>query len=231
MGEAAGGTIGLAVVDNDPYSLRGLTAVIGRMRECTVLWRTELGTDALRRCMDPKTASLDVMIVDMSLDDISGIEVCRRVRRRCPGIGLVGVTAYSPERFLSDAAACGMQTLIEKRHVFERLPQAIRLAAQGRAMQTDAAEGYGIRFPDVDGCVGQDVRTAGFEAEDIPQRLSSREMQTMRCYAQGCSTDEVAANLGVNATTVYSYQKRALNKLHARTLPQAVCMLAKKGLL
>lgn len=230
VGERIEHPIRVAVVDNDPYSLQGLTATIARMKDCVVLWHTELGTDALRRCLASQGLLPDVMVVDMSLDDIPGVELCRRIRRRRLDIGLVGITAYSPGRFIAEAADAGMQTLIEKNHVFEQLPSAIHLATCGKAMQTDAAISRGVRFPDTASAILPEPSSD----ERIPvngQRLSAREMQTMFQYAHGCSTEEVAAELGVGVSTVYSYQKRAMDKLHARTLPQAIYLLAGKGLL
>ena len=219
--------IRVGVVDNDPLALNMLVAAVGRMRGCTVLWRAMSGVEALQlvtRGLRGRGALPDVMVVDVFLGDLSGLEVCRRIHAQAgaEGVGLVGITAYSVERFADGAKAAGMDALLGKENVATELEPAIIAAAARKVTR----ESPGDEVTATDG--NADSGTPQRPIADS-QPLSKRELETLRYYAQGLTTERITAAMGVGPTTVYSYRNRALAKLGAGSIPEAIHLLTKRG--
>ncbi|WP_169276257.1 response regulator transcription factor [Bifidobacterium moraviense] len=225
--------IRVGVTDNDPLALDMLVAAAGRVRGCVVLWRAMSGVEALQlvtRALRGRGALPDVMVVDVSLGDISGLQVCRRIRGRAgtEGIGMVGVTAYSADRFRDEARAAGMDVLMGKEEIGTGLGAAIAEAARRRRTGAERPRG----LDDENGRVRGNEPDAG-DRRPVPdsQPLSARELETLRHYARGMSTEEITRAMGVGPTTVYSYRNRALAKLGAHSLLEAIHLLTRRGAL
>lgn len=220
------GLIRVGVVDNDPLALDMLVTAVGRMHGCVVLWRAMSGVEALQlvsRGLRGRGALPDVMVVDLSLGDLSGFQVCRRICERLGDnrIGMVGITAYSVDRFGQKAKESGMDALLGKEDVRTMMEQTI----VGVAANARSSRGSSMPGPD-------DIAIP--DASQIPpipdsRPLSKRELETLRYYAQGLTTESITETMGVGVTTVYSYRNRALAKLHAGSIPEAIHMLTKRG--
>lgn len=214
--------IRIGIVDNDPYALKVFRAMIERMApDFEVVWTTNLGAVAISRCLSPAKRP-DVLVTDMSMGDVPGTEVCRAIRAKTPEVGLVGVTSYALASFRDEAARCGAQALVGKTDL-DGLALAIRGAAQG--LPANPVEGGGAQ-PFVD------AETAHLSLEDAAfvrrGALSAKERDTLRWYAEGLTTKEVAERLGVGAVTVSTYERRALAKLGARSRAHAISICVKR---
>lgn len=225
--------ITVAVVDNDCLALRALAAVLNAKEGIRVIWTANLGSVAVRRCLSPVMRP-QVAVVDMAMEDLSGLEVCMKIRRHTDGIAIIAVTSYTLATYRADAAAYGVQALVGKSD-FNGMTLAIRRAGSGLATQP---VGAGIVFEDV---AAADLRlraTADFQTQmtEAPlqmnrgSRLSERELRTMRLYAEGQDADDIAAALGVRVSTIRTYERRALRKLGARTRAQGIAMGIRRNL-
>ncbi|WP_164514639.1 response regulator [Bifidobacterium goeldii] len=97
------------MVDNDQLTLTMLTLLVHRdLPEVDVTWACRRGRDAVARCLSADSRP-DVLLVDMSLEGLSGVEVCRQVRAATADVALIGVTSFSLEYYAADALAAGAQ--------------------------------------------------------------------------------------------------------------------------
>ncbi|NMM97929.1 response regulator [Bifidobacterium olomucense] len=95
----------LAIVDNDQLTLKMLTVLIRRkLPNADLTWVCRTGRDAVTRCLSADS-QLDVLLVDMSLEGLSGVEVCRQIRAATADVVLIGVTSFSLEHYAADALA------------------------------------------------------------------------------------------------------------------------------
>lgn len=222
-GDAAGGTIGtsirIGVVDNDPYALKVLSAMIGQLDPgFTVMWTTELGAVAIGRCLRPATRP-DVLVTDMSMRDVSGTEVCRAIRTKTPDVGLVGITSYALSSFSDEVARCGAQALVAKTDV-RSLAEAIRAAAEGKALGGETFHSaIETHLALEDESLASGARTGA---------LSAKERETLRRYADGLDTHQIADELGVSPATIATFERRALAKLGARSRAHAIAICVKR---
>lgn len=191
----------VGVVDNDSLSLRMLAAIVRAGAGLDLAWAVSRPAIAIQACVD-EASRPHVLLVDMALGGTSGIEVCAAVRRAVPSMRCVGVTAFDPAAYEREAA--GLCDEIVSKDDFKRIPAAL-LAATHRPESDNA---------------GIALDTQAEPASLTP--LSARELETLRYYAQGLSTNEILAITGMSKGTLRTYEDRALRKLHARNRTEAV---------
>lgn len=220
-------TISVGVLDNDSLALNAIAMMTSRLSpQFHVIWSTTSPAAALQRCMTHGTRP-DVLVIDMALGGITGAEICARIRRRTPVIGLVCITSYDPDSYRHDAIEAGAQCLIAKDCIVKEIPQAIRCAAQGEPIP-------GSGFPTAREAHRKlnDERASGTRLpESDKPLLSSRERDVLRLYAHGSSTNEIAALLNVGKGSVFTYVNRACRKLHAADRKEALAICARYDLL
>lgn len=223
--------IRVGLLDNDPYALKMLETMIVRLDpRFEVAWTTELGAVAISRCLSPVRRP-DVLVTDMSLRDVAGTEVCRAIRTKTPDVGLVAITSYALEAFRDEAARCGAQALVGKTDL-RGLAEAIRRAARGLRYAPDADPGSlaGQVFLDAadSHVLLEDAALAGGPGTRNAGALSAKERETLRRYADGESTRQIAAAMGVGVPTVATFERRALGKLKAKSRAHAISICVRR---
>ncbi|NMM97505.1 DNA-binding response regulator [Bifidobacterium sp. DSM 109959] len=219
--------IAVGILDNDSLALNAIAMMTSRLSpRFHVIWSTTSPAVALQRCMTNGTRP-DVLVSDMALGSITGAEICARIRRRTPAIGLACITSYDLDAYRQDVIEAGAQCLIAKDRIIKELPQAIRYAAQGEPVP-------GSGFPTAQEAYlklnAERVSGTRLPESDKPS-LSSRERDVLRLYAHGLSTDEIAALLNVGRGSVFTYVNRACRKLHAADRKEALAVCARYDLL
>ncbi|WP_238548377.1 response regulator transcription factor [Bifidobacterium biavatii] len=238
----ANARIRIGIVDNDPYAVAVLSTMIARMdARFDVAWTCELGAVAISRCLS-RTQRPDVLVTDMSMNDVPGTEVCRAIRVKRADVGVVGVTSYAVASFRDEAVHCGMQALVGKTDL-AGMAAAIRRAAHGLATNVgdddrttvldnavdarNAEETGGARFLD-----SAEAHTlledASYDAGGARGALSPKERDVLRLYADGLTTREIADRLGVGTSTVSTFERRALAKLGARSRAHAISICVRR---
>ncbi|KFI50790.1 MULTISPECIES: response regulator transcription factor [Bifidobacterium] len=216
----------LAIVDNDQLTLKMLMLLIRKsLPKADVKWACRRGHDAVARCLSADSRP-DVLLVDMSLEGLSGVEVCRQVRTATADIVLIGVTSFSLEHYAADALAAGAQCVMDKAQVSDICDAAVALV-NGRTPQTQYVSDSTAKQSHVllAACNTTDVTdglpTRPATAETVAS-LTDREREVMRLCAQGRSSREIGELLGVGESSVKTYVMRAAKKLGARNRTQAV---------
>lgn len=203
----------LGIIDNDPITLGVLRSMLGRLG-FDVAWVARTGREAIARCDEEPTP--DVVLVDMSLPDMEGTEVCRVVRTLDNDTPLLAVTSYPLECYAEQAAECGAQGIVGKTDV-RRIAAAARAVASGRVLPSPPGC-PGAVFGSPQACREFDRRSDGVAP------LGSREVQILELALRGYEQDEMSDRLGIAAATVRTYTRRAREKLHCRTLAQATAV-------
>lgn len=158
----------------------------------------------------------DVMLVDMSLVDMSGTDVCREIRAGNATTAILGITSYPIERYAADISECGAQGIVEKTNV-RTIADAIRTLACGEVLMPPP-QCRNVSFNTA-------IRSHNRETERSAKRntpsLGLREIQVLELTLHGYDQNEISAQLGVSPVTVRTYTKRIREKMDCRTLAQA----------
>ncbi|RSX53166.1 two-component response regulator [Bifidobacterium goeldii] len=200
--------ITIAIADNDRFALEMLARTVGRaLPGSQLLWTTTTGERAVHHCLY-ETAP-DVLLLDMSLGGTpDGIEACRMIRQHAARPAIVAITSYSPAHYQPLAIDAGAQGLISKAATPKALVEAIRVIASGGVMP-----GF------MDAATAHDA-LAATEARLAP--LSAQEREVLRLYADRLTTQEIAEQLGIKASTVFVVMRHAKVKLGVNTRAEAI---------
>lgn len=198
------GTIGM--VDDDRRSLDSLERLVLEMTPgLRIAWSVIDGPRAVSLTLDARTRP-DLVLVDLSMESMSGVMVCRRIRRRDSMVKLLAMTSFAKETFGFDVAQAGAQGLVSKNDEQEILEGLATVLGGG-----------------VYGDFGFVDARASFDqlAHETPKRadlVSNREVQVLDLM-----TDlSIAKRLGIKAATVRKHAQSSMQKLNAENRVQAV---------
>ncbi len=211
------GLIGVAVVEDNPGLRRSLMRLISHetgMR-CVGAWQE--GKSAL---IEMPALKPDVVLMDIHMPGMSGIECTARFKQICPATQVVMVTVYEDAENVFSALQAGACGYLLKRSAPETIIAAIREACEGGSPMTSQ---IARKVVDI---FQKNTAPAGAEAE-----LTPREQEVLELFAQGYVNKEVADKLNLSYLTVKGYTKTLYEKLHVHSRSEALMkFVSNKGL-
>jgi two-component system, NarL family, invasion response regulator UvrY len=208
--------IKIMIVDDHPIVRSGLKNIISDESDMQIVCEASAGkqVEELVREND-----LDIIILDISLPDISGFEILTRLRNLFPDIPVLMLSVMSEDLYASKSLKAGASGFINKESAPEELIIAIRKIISGNHYISPLfAEKIAL---DLKG----KLRKAPHE------RLSSREFQVLIFIASGKPLSEIANNLSLNIKTVSTYRTRILEKMNVKSNADLVKYCINQGLL
>jgi DNA-binding NarL/FixJ family response regulator len=200
--------IRVAIVEDDAKVLSTLSKLINTDPEFVVEAGFPTGSAALEGI--PPLNS-DIVIMDINLPDINGVECVRRLRAICPGPQFLMLTVYEDTEAVFSALRAGASGYLLKQTPIEELFAALReIHLGGSPMSSHIARKVVQSFQE-ESAANQEVAS-----------LSRREHEVLELVAQGCLFKEIADKLGVSFGTVHTYCRRIYEKLQVRSRAQAV---------
>ena len=201
------------VEDND--SLRGtLARLIGREEGFKCVSQFPNAEAALEALPQEKP---DVVLMDINLPGINGVECVRKLKQIIPATQIVMLTAYEDTENIFNALAAGANGYLLKRAPRAEILDAIREVLRGGSpMTTHIARK-----------VVQSFQRSGV-SQQATENLSTREQEVLDCLSQGFLYKEIAEKLGISYETVHTYIRRIYEKLQVRTRTEAVAKFLKR---
>jgi DNA-binding NarL/FixJ family response regulator len=216
-------TIRVLLADDDALLRAGLAVVLGTAPDVDLVAEAEDGLQAVELCREHTP---DVVLMDVRMPGIDGIEATRRLVTNCPDSRVLILTTFHYDEYVWGALRAGASGFLLKRTSPERLIDAVRTIAAGEALLDPAVTRNLIhRFVSDQG--GTPASTA--EAQTLAL-LTDREQQVLALVADGLSNDEIADLLVIAASTAKTHVKRILAKIGARDRAQAVVFAYRSGL-
>ncbi len=201
--------IRVLVADDHPVVRSGLRAILVRRCNISTLGEAETGAE-VRRLIAQKP--WDVVVLDVSLPDCSGLEVAREIKRERPKLPILILSVQPDEEFAVRALRAGAAGCISKTAAPEELVRAVQLLAQGRRYMSPAAAEKLIAG------LGK-----GNGSDQAPHALlSDREYQVLCLLGSGKSVGQIADELARSVKTISTYRARILAKMEMRSTAQLV---------
>lgn len=208
----------VALADDHPIFLAGLRNLIEAEEDLELVGQANSGQSALKMIREKLP---DVAIVDISMPEINGIVLTRRLVEECPSVRVIILTLYEEHSFLKQALAAGARGYVQKRSAAENLVRAIRGAMSGKVyVDPSLADGLPELVPAESGRAPRITNALG---------LTDREASVLRYLARGLTTKEIAARLELSSKTIETYKSRAAEKLNLNTRADIVRFASAQG--
>lgn len=204
------------LADDHAVVRAGLRSLIDLESDMQVVGEASDGEEALHRI---ELLLPDVAVLDVTMPGLSGAQVTEKLRVAHPKIRVLALTLHEDRSYLRQLLQAGASGYVLKRAAGDELIRAIRAVAAGETYIDSHVAGTLVStFLDpIAGDVGHGVD------------LSEREMEVIRLIAQGFTTKEVGAQLGVSAKTVETYKTRSMEKLGLRGRVELVKVAVERG--
>jgi len=218
---AASEKISVAVCEDQPNILRNQVKILQGFPDVLVCGAA-LSGEALLELLEKKHA--DVVLQDLGLPGIDGIEVTRRVKRRWPHVEVLIFTIFDEEEKVIEAVKAGASGYLLKGARAEKIAEAIReVKAGGSVIQPSLARALlrHFRVPEREPDSG----------DTAPRPLTEREVEILRLIAKGLSNVEAAQVLQLSRATVRTHLEHIYQKLDVTNRVEAVTEGLRKGLI
>ncbi|MGY1638937.1 response regulator [Geodermatophilus sp. SYSU D00742] len=196
--------IRVLVVDDQRLVREGLTALLELVDDLELVGVAEDGAQAVDQVADRQP---DVVLMDLRMPVMDGVEATRRIRRDHPGVEVVVLTTHADDESVLAALRAGARGYLTKDAGMAEIARAVAAADAGQALLD----------PHVQARVLQ-----GLSAGDRPAPLTDRETEVLALIADGLSNAEIATRLVVSEATVKTHINRIFAKISARDRAQAV---------
>ncbi|MEV7688391.1 response regulator [Streptomyces bungoensis] len=215
------GTIRVLIADDQQMVRQGFTVLLNTKPGIEVVGQAVHGLDAIARTRELLP---DVVLMDIRMPELGGIEATRRITAEHPGIRVLVLTTFDLDEYVYDALRAGASGFLLKDASADQLAEAVRVVAAGDAL---LAPGVTRRL------IAEFSRLDGSRQVPPGQRvgaLTERETEVLALIARGLSNAEIAVELVVAEQTVKTHVGRILVKLGLRDRTQAAVFAYESGL-
>jgi len=210
--------IRLLLVDDHPIVREGIKSALAKKRNIMIVGEAASGEDALLKA---KNLLPDVILMDINMPGMSGIEASRRLRKSVPASKILVLTMHENREYVLEMSQLGARGYVFKDSPPAELFRAIEIVHGGEFFFSPRAS--------------QQLLRAFLRGEPKPNgdaavELSHREKDVLQLIAEGFKTKEIAKRLGVTDRTVETYRRRLMTKLSVHSVAGLIKLAIAKGL-
>ncbi len=215
-GDGMNETIAILVVDDHPIVRDGLEAILSTQPDFQISGAAASGEEALTLFEKQRP---DVVLLDLEMPGMDGVEVIRQLRKRSPGVRIVVFTAFDTDERILSALQAGAKGYLLKGAPRSELFEAIRVVHQGGSLLQPVVASRLLN------------QIAEPDSDTFPlEELTPREKDALMLLAQGKQNKEIAAELHITERTVKFHISSILAKLGAGNRTEAVRIAVQQGL-
>ncbi len=212
-------TISIMLADDHPVVRRGMQTLLEAEPDFSVIGETGDGLDTVR---EVERLQPDVLVLDLMMPGLSGLEVLRIIRQRSPRTRVVVLSMHNNNAFVVTALKEGATGYVLKGSEEQNLVHAVREAVAGRRFLSPPVTERAI-----DAYVSQ-ARAAPIDPHDT---LTAREREVLQLAAEGKTSGEIAARLHISHRTVENHRANVMRKLGLKNHSELVCYALRRGLI
>ena len=194
-------SIRIVLADDHAIVRHGLSRAMQQEDDMEVVGQASDGhtTVELARELAP-----DIVVMDISMPDLNGIEATREIRREAPGVKVIALSMHSAKRYVTEMFRAGASGYLLKDCDFDELTRAIRTVADGKTYVS----------PSISNVVVEDLVHTEEKIEPTAfSLLTQREREVLQLLAEGRTTKQIALRLHISPKTVEAHRLRVMNKL------------------
>lgn len=219
MQEAETAKIRVAIAEDQRFVRKMVSLFVDTQPDMEVIGEAENGREALELC---ERLAPDVILMDISMPGMDGIEATRRLRDLSPNTAVLILSSYSDEEHVFEGVKAGARGYLNKNGSPVEVAQAIRTVNAGGSIMSPALAEETL------------ATLSRAKEQDGPQaapRLTNREVEIIRAIAGGESSKQIARSLSISERTVRNHASNIYRKLHVYDRTQAVLYAVRRGLI
>jgi len=213
--DVANTTISLFLADDHTLVRQGIAALVNQTSDLRVVGECGDGLKVVEEVLKTKP---DVVILDLSLPGLNGLDVCRQLSRKAKGTAILVVTMHTEEEFIVRALESGASGYLIKEAAADQLNEAVRSVSRG-----DLYLGPGVPR----GVLAR--LTAGADADPY-NRLTVREREVLQLIAEGKTNRHIAKILQLSVKTVDTHRAHLMRKLNIHDQTTLVKYAIRRGI-
>jgi two-component system response regulator NreC len=210
--------IRIILADDHKLMREGLKSLLNQQQDITVIAQADTGREAVQMAEEMVP---DVVVMDVSMPDLNGIDATRQIISRVPKTRVIGLSMHSDRQFVVEMIRAGAAGYMVKDSAFEELATAIRTVVRGLTYIAPKIGKFSFE------------ETATDFAEEpllVAPRLTDREREVLQLLAEGKGTKEIAAELHLSAKTVETHRQHLMDKLDIYSVAELTKYAIREGL-
>jgi DNA-binding NarL/FixJ family response regulator len=213
-------SIRVLLADDHKLIRAGLRLVVDQQPDLSVVGEADDGRQAVELA---KLLKPDVVVMDIGMPNLNGIEAARQIRGIDPDAAVVMLSMHSDEGYVLRALGAGARAYLLKDSATTDLVQAIRAVVEGKSFFSPAVSKVLLQD------YMRKLQRSG--AEDSYDLLSPREREVLQLVAEGKSNKEVASLLNLSVYTVETHRAKIMQKLNLKGVPELILYAVRKGII
>src|SRR6476646_2791326 len=214
--------IKVLIADDHRVVREGLAAILKTKDDLNVVGEAQDGMEAVEKT---KTLMPDVILMDVSMPRMGGVEATRQIKREFPHIGIVALTMYEEQQYIFDLVRAGATGYLLKDSESSQIVAAIRAIYRGESLiHPSVASKILAEFSLM-------AQKKGKKPGWVEHDLTEREITVLRLVADGKTNKEIANNLDLSEKTVKNHVRNIFHKLQVYDRTQAAILAIRKGLI
>lgn len=213
-------TIRILLADDHTVMRAGLRLLLERQPDMVVVAEAEDGRQTVSTV---DTEKPDVVVMDIAMPNLNGIEATRLIASRHPEIAVVILSMHSDESYVMRALKAGAKAYLLKDSAEADLIRAVRAVSEGKSFFSPTVSKMLLED------YVQQLRLRG--EEDSYELLTAREREVLQLLAEGKSNKDVANTLNLSLYTVETHRAHILQKLGLHTVPDLILYAVRKGII
>ena len=197
--------IRLLLVDDHPIVLEGIKSHLALYDDLEIVGVANNGQDALQKA---KQTSPDIILMDVTMPQMNGLEAIGLLRRRVPTAKVVFLSMHDNKEYITQAIRSGARGYLLKDTAPTELIRAIRLIQGGEVYFS----------PTVSRVVIEEILEGKPPADSTPRQLTEREREVLVLIAEGHLNKQIADRLGIGVRTIETHRERIMRKLEIHTV-------------
>ncbi|MBN1694461.1 response regulator transcription factor [candidate division WOR-3 bacterium] len=211
-------SIKIMVVDEHKIVREGLATLIAKQPNMEIVGEATDGREALD-LVEKNTP--DLILMDVTMPNLNGIEATRRIKLKNPEIEIIALSLHSERQFVLGMIRAGASGYLIKQCTFDELVLAINTVMEGKNYLSREIANV---------LVEEYIRKESEEKAIIDSKLTSREIEVLQLLAEGETTKEIANNLSISLKTVEAHIRHTKSKLKAKTEAELTKIAIREGL-
>jgi len=211
-------SIKILLADDHQIMRDGLRSLIERQPGMEVVAEAGSGRTAVKLSVKLRP---DVVVMDINMRELNGIDATRQIIAEAPNVRVIAFSMHTDHQFVAEALKAGVSGYLDKNSAFEELAHAIRTVNANQSYLCSKITGDVLKS-----YVGKMVQ----EETDHTDLLTDRQREIVQLYAEGLSTNQIAAELNISVKTVETHRRNVMDKLGIGSIAELTKFAIRKGL-